>query len=218
MIQKILPAACGWSQSFTDGLDIDLFPQEQDVIAGAVAARQAEFTTVRACAREALSALGHAPVPLVPGERGAPTWPEGVVGSMTHCTGYRAAAVARTSEVVALGIDAEPNAALPEEVLPHIALPEDHIALEALPNSTAVAWDRLLFSAKEAVYKAWFPLAGRWLDFRDATVTLTPDGTFTARILVPGPVLLGRPLTGFHGRWAVGDGLLVTTIAVEVGH
>src|SRR5262249_33599292 len=61
-------------------------------------------------------------------------------------------------------------------------------------------WDRLLFSAKESVYKAWFPLARRWLGFEEADVTLDPAGRFTARLLVPGPV------SGFTGRWTVHNG------------
>jgi 4'-phosphopantetheinyl transferase EntD len=73
----------------------------------------------------------------------------------------------------------------------------------------------MLFSAKESVYKAWFPLTQRWLGFEDASITIDPaEGTFTARLLVAGPVLGDGPLTGFTGRWLVGDGLIITAIAV----
>jgi 4'-phosphopantetheinyl transferase EntD len=68
--------------------------------------------------------------------------------------------------------------------------------------------DRLLFSAKESVYKAWFPLAQRWLGFCDAQIALNADGTFDARLLVSGPV------ESFGGRWLARDGLLLTAIAV----
>ena len=78
-----------------------------------------------------------------------------------------------------------------------------------------VRWDRLLFSAKESVYKAWFPLTRRWLDFEEAVVIPDPaEGTFTARLLVPGPVVDGRTLTGFPGRWMVDRGLVATAITV----
>ena len=61
-----------------------------------------------------------------------------------------------------------------------------------------MSWDRLLFSTKESVYKAWFPLAERWLGFEDARVTIDRDrGSFAARLLVPGPRLDGRELSGF---------------------
>jgi 4'-phosphopantetheinyl transferase EntD len=81
-----------------------------------------------------------------------------------------------------------------------------------------VCWDRLLFSAKESVYKAWFPLAGRWLGFADAVITLTPAaGIFSARLLVNGPVVAGRAVTGFTGRWLVRRGLIVTAVALPAG-
>jgi 4'-phosphopantetheinyl transferase EntD len=82
---------------------------------------------------------------------------------------------------------------------------------------TDLHWDRLLFSAKESVYKAWFPLTGRWLGFEDAHLTFDPDdGTFSARILIDGATTDGPPLTGFTGRYLVRDGYVLTAIAVPL--
>ena len=78
----------------------------------------------------------------------------------------------------------------------------------------AVCWDRLLFCAKESVYKAWFPLTQEWLGFDDAEITIDVGGTFTARLLVPGPLVNGAPLTSLHGRWLAVRGLLVAAIAL----
>jgi 4'-phosphopantetheinyl transferase EntD len=78
-----------------------------------------------------------------------------------------------------------------------------------------VSWDRLLFSAKESVYKAWFPLARRWLGFDQADITIGAlDGTFTARLLVPGPLVAGSALTVLHGRWAADQGLVATAVVI----
>lgn len=96
-----------------------------------------------------------------------------------------------------------------------VARPEEHQMLASLPTADGLAWDRLLFCAKEAVCKAWFPVARRWLWFDEATVAIVPDGTFTARLHTRGPGLLGRPLTGFDGRWAASDTLIMTVITVE---
>jgi 4'-phosphopantetheinyl transferase EntD len=86
---------------------------------------------------------------------------------------------------------------------------------ELLAAAPGVSWDRLLFSAKESVYKAWFPLTRRWLDFSEASVTVDADAeTFAARLLVPATRPDGRPLTGFTGRWLARDGLLLTAIAL----
>jgi 4'-phosphopantetheinyl transferase EntD len=134
---------------------------------------------------------------------------------MTHCAGYRAAALARTTEFRTVGIDAEPHQPLPAGVLTAISLPAERDALADLDRAApGVHWDRLLFSAKESVYKAWFPLAKCWLDFAEALLRLDPSGVFHADLLVTGPSFDGQPLTGFAGRWLVTDGLVLTAIAL----
>jgi 4'-phosphopantetheinyl transferase EntD len=195
-----------------------LLPEEEPLVARAVAKRRAEFTTVRTCARIALGRLGLPPAPLLSGPSREPLWPAGIVGSITHCDGYRAAAVARAGEVASIGIDAEPHDALPAGILPRVTLPAERDHLRDLPPG--LHWDRLLFSAKESVYKAWFPLARRWLGFEDAALLVTPGadparGTFTADLLVDDlPALAGRPLRTLHGRYAVTGGLLGTAVTL----
>ncbi len=215
MITDILPEAVSAVDTFADH-EVELFPEEEELVAKAVDKRRKEFTTGRHCARTALGRLGIAPVPLLPGSRREPTWPDGIVGSITHCKGYRAAAVGRTGEVWTIGIDAEPNEPTPEGVLGAIALPPELAMLAELgATGDKVSWDRLLFSAKESVYKAWYPLARTWLGFEDAELTINPDdGTFAARILIEPPVVDGVPLDGFTGRWLAREGFVVTAIAV----
>jgi len=101
-------------------------------------------------------------------------------------------------------------------VLEDIAMPQEREWIAAQTRGAPrVHWDRLLFSMKEAVYKAWFPLAGRWLGFEDAIVTIDQRSrSFSARLLVPGATPSGRDLSAFHGRWRVCDGLVVTAITV----
>jgi len=223
MLHDIVPSAVAVAESFADLTEPPLFAEEAAVIARAVDKRRREFTTTRICARAALAELGLPPEPIVPGARGAPRWPAAVVGSMTHTDGYRAAAVARTADLAAIGIDAEPDAGLPDGVLAAIALDDERSMVEALRERRPDRhWDRLLFCAKETVYKAWFPLTQAWLDFTEAHVTLHPavsgaTGTFAAELLVPGPVIAGHRMTGFTGRWVAANGLLVTAIAVPAG-
>jgi 4'-phosphopantetheinyl transferase EntD len=216
VIAEILPPVVVAVEAFGDLPGVTLFPQEEAVVARAVDKRRREFSTARGCARTALARLGLAPVPVLPGLRGAPQWPAGVVGSITHCDGYRAAAVARVQDVVTVGLDAEPADSLPSGVLGVVSVADERAWIRELSVARpAVCWDRLLFSAKESVYKAWFPLTRRWLDFDQAVITVDPvTGTFTASLLVPGPTIDGRELTGFTGRWMVGNGLVLTAIAV----
>ena len=217
MLDEIVPPAVIAVEAFDDPPDAQLYPQEEALLRKAVTSRRLEFGTARWCARRALAKLGLPAAPILPGRRGAPIWPDGVAGSITHCLGYRAAALAHSTDIAAIGIDAEPDGPLPDGVRNWIASPEELPALaELMAAAPGTSWDKLLFSAKESTYKAWFPLAQRWLGFTDASICINPaDGTFTARLLVDGPVLAGRQLTEFHGRWLVRNGLVVTAIAVS---
>lgn len=215
MLAELLPAQVRAVEVFDDPPEARLHPEEEVYVARAVKVRRREFTTGRYCAREALRRLGLPPTAIARGKRGAPAWPDGVLGSITHCTGYRAAAVAHASDLVTIGIDAEPNQALPGGVLELVASRSERAMLATLAKSMPdVAWDRLLFSAKESVYKAWAPLTGAFLDFDGAELTFDPAaGAFLARLRTPGASLVGGPRSELAGRFAVGGSLVVTAIA-----
>ncbi|MET0305676.1 MAG: 4'-phosphopantetheinyl transferase superfamily protein [Solirubrobacterales bacterium] len=215
MLERILPSCATVVASSVD-LDGALFPEEESVVGRAVEKRRREFTTARACAHEALAQLGQPRQAIPSGSHGEPLWPAGIVGSITHCDDYRACAAARAEDLVTIGVDAEPNQPLPEGLLGDIALPRERELLAGLSRQApGTHWDRLLFSIKESIYKAWFPLAERWLGFEDAMVSIDPRrGSFAAELLVPGPMLDGRELRGFDGRWLAADGLVMAAIAL----
>jgi 4'-phosphopantetheinyl transferase EntD len=218
VIEEILPAAVIAVEAFDDEAPVELFPEEEAAMGRAVPNRRREFATARGCAHRALAQLGLPPGPVPVGEdRGEPIWPQDVVGSITHCRGYRCCAVARADELASVGIDAEPHEPLPEGLIGDLANDEERAMLAALATTEpAVHWDRLLFCAKESVYKAWYPLARRWLGFEDALLRIDPAARrFEAQLLVPGPPLGGAELRGFAGRWLVRDGLLLAAIAVS---
>ncbi|WP_430332094.1 4'-phosphopantetheinyl transferase Npt [Rhodococcus sp. ACT016] len=223
MIERILPTGVASAELFEDPPGLQPHPQEESLIARAVEKRRREFIGARHCARVAMADLGVEPGPILRGDKGSPVWPRGVVGSLTHCDGYRAAVLGYAMQVRSLGIDAEPNGPLPDGVLDAVSLPEERAWLAAVEPSP-VHRDRLLFCAKETTYKAWFPLTGRWLGFEDAHITFddgveTDDGiigSFHSRLLVPGDTTDGgAPLASFDGRWIVSDGLIVTAISMS---
>jgi 4'-phosphopantetheinyl transferase EntD len=211
MIEALLPATVIAVEAFGDDPREPVFPGEEVHVANAVPARWHEFVTARRCARTAIGKLGFPPGPIGRGPRREPLWPHGVVGAITHCSGYRAAAVA--TDLAAIGIDAEPNGPLPAGVDPHITTPGEPAMLAELTRThPTVHWSRMLFSAKESVYKAWYPLTGRWLGFDDAVLSIDPAaGTFHARLVKPGAC----DPAAFDGRFLVAGGLILTAVTLE---
>ncbi|WP_433087328.1 4'-phosphopantetheinyl transferase family protein [Dactylosporangium sp. CA-052675] len=215
LLGTLVPGGVCVAEAFHDDEPAPLYPEEEAAVAGADPGRRREFATARACARRALGELGLPPGPVPRSLSRAPRWPDGVLGSLTHCTGYRGAAVARASAFTSLGIDAERHAPLRAGVLELVAGPAERARLARLAEADpAVAWDRLLCCAKEAAYKAWYPIGGRWLGFLDADADLTEDradqgldrrGAFT---------VVAGGLT-FAGRWLAHDGLLLAAVATS---
>jgi 4'-phosphopantetheinyl transferase EntD len=216
VIEAILPAKVAAAEAFGDELAGPVFPEEAAHIAHAVARRQQQFGGVRHCARIAMAELGLPASAILPAERGAPRWPDGVVGSMTHCDGYLAAAVGRMSEVLTIGIDAEPHAPLPDGVLDMVTSPAEREMLAHLhAEDTHVCWDRLLFTAKESIYKAWYPLTRTWLGFEDAEIAIDPLArTFSSRLLKPGPETAKGAPVDFSGQWLASEDLIISAIAI----
>ena len=217
LLPTVVPDLVSTAELYDDPPDLMPLPEEAPLVARSVSKRRNEFVTVRHCARIALGEIGVAPVPILKGEKGEPCWPDGVVGSLTHCDGFRGAVVARQGEIRSVGIDAEPHDVLPRGVLDAISLPIERSQLSTLP--TGLHWDRILFCAKEATYKAWFPLTHRWLGFEDAHITFTLDssgsaGTFRSRILIDPTAEHGPPLAALDGRWSVADGIALTAITL----
>jgi 4'-phosphopantetheinyl transferase EntD len=196
------------------------YAAEEAAVDRAVETRRREFFTVRACARQALAELGVPELPIPHGPAGSPRWPAGIAGSLTHCDGYRAAAVVRRLHYGSVGIDAEPCAGLPAGVLDLVASPGERAHLARLAgDDPSVPWDRVQFSAKESVYKAWYPLTAQWLDFAQVVVALRPGGTFVARVCATAPTVTdaaGRVL--YRGRWGMQHDIVATAVAVGRKH
>ena len=188
-----------------------LWPEEREALGDVVDGRRWDWVMGRRCARAALEKLGLDPIPVLTGERREPLWPSGVVGAITHTAGYAAVAVARSGEVRSIGIDAEPDEPLPDGVLRRVALESEQewVTSQSVGAGGVLHPDRLLFSVKESVYKAWYPVAASWLGFDDAQVRIdAATCTFEAEILVEGP------LRHLAGSFTADDGIVTTAIEV----
>jgi 4'-phosphopantetheinyl transferase EntD len=203
-LEWLLPR--GAAYALWDGEGEPDVPHEESVaVERAVPKRRLEFARGRACARRALSTLGVVAGPIPVGAHREPLWPEGVVGSITHCTGLVCAAVASRADVLALGIDAEPARPLDQEVAT-IALTSS----ERASTHEADLHRTVVFSAKESVHKTLFPLERIALEFDDVSIHVErSEGTFTVSPLGPRAVA-STNLPALEGRFIVVDGFVMT--------
>lgn len=214
--QSLFPEAARYVSLTTDPGIIDLgkfnelHPLERALVAHAVPLRKAEFGDARWCAHQALAKLQRdTGEPILRGERGMPLWPASVSGSLTHTDGFRAAVVAPRLLIRSMGIDAEVAEPLPEGVIGSIAREGELEQLERLRSNGISCADRVLFCAKEATYKVWFPLTHRWLGFEQAEIDIRDDGSFVSYLLV-----CPTPVPFIEGRWMVKNGYVIAVTSV----
>jgi len=213
VLSRLLPSGVAVAEQFGAVSGV-LWKEEEEALGQAVPKRQMEFAAGRSCAREALSLLGVPGCAILRGGAREPLWPDGVVGSITHCNGYCAAAVAHADQVLSLGIDAEPDEPLPAGVLPLIARPEEAERLLKRPSASRKNLDRLLFSAKESTYKAWYPLSKKWLDFDEVRIDLIPEhDSFELEFL--GSSRAEMQSLRFAGRYMIQNGLILTSVVAQ---
>jgi 4'-phosphopantetheinyl transferase EntD len=180
-----------------------LLPSEEDYFRGASSKRILEATTVRACARRLLANEGIHDHPFVPSTDGRSPWPDTVVGSMTHTRGYRAVALGYRRRYLAIGIDAERAIPLSQAVLEAVQHPAD------VSTVTHPLWTAILFSAKEATFKA---CSSAGFDVRhplDISIRLGSSGSFEAT-LPSVPSVSGQ----LSGRWGISHAHVMTAVVV----
>jgi 4'-phosphopantetheinyl transferase EntD len=180
-----------------------LHPDEAACIARAGVKRRREFTLGRSLARRAFAQLGIDGFALLNDGDRVPRWPEGVVGSISHCAGCCAVVVTKRGRILSLGLDVERAEPLDEALLARICIPRELERARALPPPEGVDWGKLVFSAKESAYKSYFPLARTRLGFRDMEIEFSAGArSFNARLLredVPTPG--GAPYLAGRAAW-----------------
>jgi 4'-phosphopantetheinyl transferase EntD len=209
-LREMLPDAVAVAESLD--APFELLPGERAALGAVGPKRLLDHGGGRAMARHALARLGLALVEIPVGPERAPVWPDGIVGSITHCDGYVAAAVSRAADIATVGIDAEPARPLERGLIMRIGNADE---IGQLGHQGCIeALGVLLFSAKESLYKAWFPLARRWLDFEQATLEFDWHARrFTARIR-PDAQVAGCPTT-FEGRFRIGTRHVLTAVFIR---
>ena len=144
-----------------------LLPEEAAAFTSSVVKVRRASGAARIIARQLLARLGYPECAIPRAASGAPVWPTGVIGSLAHDDRIAVATVGMSRDVGALGIDVEPAECLPPELLDLVTTPEERVNIGDDPFR-----GRLLFAAKEAVYKAVYPLDQTFLEHHDVQIDL----------------------------------------------
>jgi 4'-phosphopantetheinyl transferase EntD len=130
-------------------------------------AREKEYCLGRYCAQQALEALhsNNHSSKIESSPHGFPIWPNGINGSISHSKGLCLSAVAKSIDYEAIGIDVEQFNRMKERSIERIVNP-----LEKAQIGNDLKKATLLFSIKEAFYKAQFPLHKSPLNFNDVAL------------------------------------------------
>lgn len=211
----LLPPGCAVAEADPAHEPAPLWPAEAALIAGAGAERRREFAAGRACARRALQALGRPAVAILCGAHREPRWPPGVRGSLTHTAGYCAAAVLPAARGLSIGIDAELDRPLPEDVAALVLRPSERAQLPRLSRLwPGPSWNTLVYSAKESLHKALFPLWPHTLEFAEVELLIDAEaGRLHLHLPNPRTAALagGRAI---EGRFAWVAGMVLTAVVL----
>lgn len=172
-IQELAPPGVAYSLCYTNRAPNGLWPAELSAAASMSEKRRREFTAGRHCARQALLRLGREPVALPIGSGRAPVWPTEIIGSISHTDHIAIAAVARQTDLRSLGIDVESAEPLEAKLLNLVCRDDEQSALIAGDSQPGAA-AKLLFSAKESVYKCLWPVTGMFLEFHAIGIRIDP--------------------------------------------
>lgn len=202
-----------------DGVDLAAAIAVPESIARAAPRRQQQFITGRVCAQLAIrSLLGGSAAPSIGiGGGGAPAWPAGVVGSISHTSTLACAAVARAADARSLGLDIEDRVAVETatNIADQVTLAGELDALAPMIPDRDVGWIlTTVFSAKECLFKCLYPHVGRYFDFRDARVTaIDPGGTFSVRLVESLSAEFAAGYT-LNGRFELDDETVTTALVL----
>ena len=197
--------------------DFRLLPEEQAIAESFDSQkRRAEFILGRKCAHEALSIFGLESEPILRNpETREPCWPNSVWGSITHSSGFAAVAVGLKKEIKGVGIDLESfSRSVDFKISRHVCVDSELEWLESLPTGQSNRALRIIFSAKESIFKCIYPRTKTYLSFKDAAVTLNETENSFSFIIFKSCPNLAKQGFSHHGRYSEMDKILLTSVYI----
>ena len=197
--------------------DFLLLPEEQALAESfGSQKKRAEFVLGRICAHVALSRFGleYEPILRNPESR-EPCWPDSIWGSITHSSGFAAVAVGLKKEIKGIGIDLESfSRSLDFKIRKHVCVDSELEWIESLPAKQADRALRIIFSAKESIFKCFYPGTKTYLSFKDAEISVNEnEKKFSFNIFksFPGITQQDLPLNGWYNEM---DKMLLTSVYI----
>ncbi|MCS4307009.1 4'-phosphopantetheinyl transferase EntD [Rheinheimera pacifica] len=215
---ELLIASCQFDVSrYNDTLFKHYGITMPDSLLRAVPKRRCEYLAGRVLFQQLLQEHNQPAWPLLNTPAGAPLWPPGYTGSVSHSDGTAICCLCPTGVYQATGIDIETilSTKTGTDIEQLILQPAEQHLLRQL---TAVTYTELLtiaFSAKESLYKALYPQVQRFFGFEDAAITNIKAETQQFTLCLTSP--LGPQLstdTEFHGHYSYVGQQVISLIAL----
>ena len=146
--------------------------------------RGLHFIAGRLAAHAALGAAGAPSAAILRGKNGEALWPEGVIGTISHTHGMAIAAICSSADYAGLGVDIERRDRAIETKVQRLVCHPDELTWIDSATRFPVQNIMALISAKEVIFKAYFPVSQVRLGYQDAQLGPTAEG-FEAKITYP---------------------------------
>lgn len=213
LTQSVLPSGLSVVARDPRVVPDDTDPVESAALRGAIPRRLVEFQAGRAAARAAMIGLGATPRTVLMGPDRAPVWPKGLTGSISHTASACVAVVGVRRQWAGIGVDLEGATPLEPLLVGEVCTKSEQRWLGQQPQAERGLMSKLVFSAKEAAYKAQYTLSGQLFGFEALELQVDrAHSTFEARfVIAQGPFEAGAIL---QGRYAHAAGLIVTAVVI----
>jgi 4'-phosphopantetheinyl transferase EntD len=175
-----------------------------------------ELESGRVYAKRALAMIGINNIDLPIARDRSPLWPPGIVGSLTHLRGRDgqfAAAVARTTDVCAIGIDIERETGLHPRLWNFVLTQSELERILALPPQQRMIEAQVAWCAKEALFKA----ARRPIDPTGVDIERDRSGGNFVAIWRASESEM-RPVEIWQGRTTCSQGLILAAVVRSATH
>lgn len=166
-LESLLPAGIHYATCRIADQPVFRFQSEAGAVRTAGDHRQREFVAGRDCARAALAQMAYPEQPILSDADGVPVWPAGALGAISHSRGYCGAVAARQADYQMLGLDLEKTNRMSRAAIERVVHPQEQRYVAGDPRRAT-----LIFSAKEAFFKAQYPRWQTHANFHDLALAV----------------------------------------------